>query len=362
MQTSPKLLWEWGTAYDLFISLEVLHNPKDFGVRSAWASSVRKRLPTDVREILEQGLKLFHIPFHWVHKLPDPKDALTVLFTLGQIPAEERLQNLALLGVKDNEIEQFLIGVAAKGQWTDSDLTYFLTELQKIDEKKASSREKLENILDWWARSKEFGERYLAALHTYQEVFFSEEEKRIGPALKSAFERGKRLEAELPLPDLIEELSQGIRFTELPEMEELVLAPSFWVTPLMYFGKTDPNRGVWLYGGRSATESLVPGENVPESLVRALKSLSDPTRLRILHYLTQKPHSPAQLARNLRLRPPTVTHHLQALRLAGLVQVTLGGDGKEKKSFAARSEAIKATCAALESFLEAGMSSSAEGE
>ena len=328
MKTTPKLLWEWGTAYDLFISLEVLHNPKDFGVRSSWASSVRKRLPADDREILEQGLHLFHIPFHWVHKLPDPKDALTVLYTLGQIPARERLQNLALLGVAESEIEQFLKGVAAKGKWTDSDLTYFQTELKNIDEKKASSREKLETILEWWSRAVEFGERYLAALHTYQDVFFSEEEQRIGPALKSAFERGQELGAELTLPDLIEELSQGIRFTELPEMDELVLAPSFWVTPLMYFGKTGPDRGVWLFGGRSATESLVPGENVPESLVRALKTLSDPTRLRILHYLTQKPHSPAQLARNLRLRPPTVTHHLQALRLAGLVQVTLGGDGK----------------------------------
>ena len=45
--TSPKLHWEWGTAYDMFISLEVLHNPSDFGVRSSWASSVRKRIPAE---------------------------------------------------------------------------------------------------------------------------------------------------------------------------------------------------------------------------------------------------------------------------------------------------------------------------
>ena len=55
-----------------------------------------------------------------------------------------------------------------------------------------------------------------------------------------------------------------------------------------------------------------------------------------------------------RLRPPTVTHHLQALRLAGLVQVTLGGGGKEKKSYAARSEAVKTTCRTLENFLVQG--------
>jgi len=48
-----------------------------------------------------------------------------------------------------------------------------------------------------------------------------------------------------------------------------------------------------------------------------------------------------------------VTHHLQALRLAGLVQVTLS-EGKENKSYATRVETVKATCAALQSFLAEG--------
>jgi len=53
----------------------------------------------------------------------------------------------------------------------------------------------------------------------------------------------------------------------------------------------------------------------------------------------------------LRLRAPTVTHHLQALRLAGLVQLTLG-EGKEVKRYAARPEAIAAAFASLKDFLE----------
>jgi DNA-binding transcriptional ArsR family regulator len=93
---------------------------------------------------------------------------------------------------------------------------------------------------------------------------------------------------------------------------------------------------------------------VPDALLRALKALSDPTRLKILHYLSQEPLSPAALSRKLRLRAPTVTHHLQTLRLAGLVQVTLS-EGKEKKSFATRTETVKATCTALEAFLSEGM-------
>ena len=83
--------------------------------------------------------------------------------------------------------------------------------------------------------------------------------------------------------------------------------------------------------------------------------MSDPTRLKILHYLAKEPQSPAALSRRLRLRPPTVTHHLQALRLAGLVQVRLGGGYKEKKSYAARKEAVKAACKALDSFISSDL-------
>jgi DNA-binding transcriptional ArsR family regulator len=354
MINSTKLLWEWGTAYDMFISLAVLHQPSDFGVRGSWASSVRRRLPSEDREIIEQGLNLFHIPIHWVHQLPDPKNAITVLYTLGKIPARERLTQLTLFD-DDCEFDSVLMDVAARGSWKPKDRERLYEALGKTEKKKPTSKEKIENMLEWWSRTEEFGELYLNALKTYTEVFFSEEEKRIRPALKAALIRAQSLAESLELPDLVEELSQGVRFEELPEMDELVLAPSYWITPLMYFGKTGPNRGVWLFGARPGDESLVPGEIVPDFMLRALKALSDPTRLRIMHYLTEESLSPAELARRLRLRPPTVTHHLQALRLAGLVQVTLGGGGKEKKSYAARSEAVKTTCNALETFLEQGV-------
>jgi DNA-binding HxlR family transcriptional regulator len=151
----------------------------------------------------------------------------------------------------------------------------------------------------------------------------------------------------------LEELSQGLRFGELTGVAELVLAPSFWCTPLVYWGKVGAGRTAWLFGARPPGSSLVPGEVVPDAILRALKALSDPTRLRILHYLTQAPLTPAQLARRLRLRAPTVTHHLNTLRLAGLVQLTLG-EGHEVKAYAARSGAIAAAFASLQDFMDSG--------
>ena len=108
----------------------------------------------------------------------------------------------------------------------------------------------------------------------------------------------------------------------------------------------------FMFGVRPAEMSLVPGEPVPDTLLRMLKALADPTRLRILHYLSQETMTPAQLSRKLRLRAPTVTHHLSAMRLAGLVHVSLEASGD--KVYACRMEAIQSTCNALKNYLLSG--------
>jgi DNA-binding transcriptional ArsR family regulator len=78
--------------------------------------------------------------------------------------------------------------------------------------------------------------------------------------------------------------------------------------------------------------------------------MADPTRLRILRYLAQETLAPAELSRRLRLRAPTVTHHLNALRLAGLVRLTLYPSGE--KRYTTRLEGIASTFTHLEDYLE----------
>jgi DNA-binding transcriptional ArsR family regulator len=352
-----QLFWDWGTAYDLFVSLWVLHDPSDFGVRGSWAAGVRARLSLAARETLEQSQLLWGIPFHWIQSLPRPKDGATALWALGQVPPEERLPRLALGPEVSTELAEMLKHTAARQAWDDRTREALRAAFQEAYEceggKKVPSKEKLAGMLDLWAAAAEFGERYLEALRAYQEVFFAEEEKRIGPALEKALAQAQKLADRLALPDLLEELSQGLRFTVPPEAAWLLLVPSYWSTPLVFFGKVSAERDVWLFGARPADASLVPGGAVPESLLRMLKALSDPTRLRILHDLYHESLTPVQIARRLRLRPPTVTHHLKTLRLAGLVQMTLG-EGKKTMCYAARSEAVASACASLEDFLEKG--------
>jgi DNA-binding transcriptional ArsR family regulator len=345
----PELLWDMGTAYDMFISLYILHDPAKYGLRGAWAAGVRSRLPAAEREFLEEYLDLYSLPFDWIYRLPEPKDAGTALFALKQLPPQDRIPNLFLDPAQAPQERELFLEIAARGKWTPKDRDQIHKHLS---ERKELTLRKTEKLLDQWAQAPQLGDDLLNALQAYQDVFFAEEEKRIEGKLREGLEGARALSEKLSFFDLLEELSQGFRLTELKKIKTVVFVPSYWATPLVFFSEIQKNTMLLTFGARPADDSLVPGEVVSDALLRALKALSDPTRLRILRYLTHENLTPAELSRRLRLRAPTVTHHLHALRLAGLVRFTMMG--KNERLYSARLEAVNATFAALKAFLEQG--------
>jgi len=353
---TPKLIWELATGYDLFVSLEVLHKPSRYGLRGSWAAGVRSRLPAGVRDILQIAMqhKVWGVP--WLTTVSGPKDGAAVLNHLADIPARERLAELTrcYLTGKPQEI---LHAIKERGHWNPEDKeriqAAYQLEYHKAGKKTRLDEEELNGELNIWAEAEVFGEELLQALEVYYEVFFAEEEDRIRPALEATNIRAQDLAQRLTLIELLEELSQGLRFDlyeGLEGVEEITFVPSFWTTPLTLFTPI-ANESHWLFmfGGRPADVSLVPGETVPELLYQMLKALADPSRLRIMRYLSAEPSTPAELARRLRLRAPTVLHHLDALRLARLVQVTLSYEGRR---YEARREAVQMACQMLREFLE----------
>lgn len=346
IESAPKLLWDVGTAYDLFVSLDVLHQPEDFGLRGAWAAGVRSRLPAPEREILQSTSWIYKEAVQWVYSLPAPRDSVTALKHLADLPPYERMSQLLFSSKIPTEARTIFEEVALQGDWTKTQQKLLRSAFR--DYKFSTS--KVNEILDVWANMPETGERYLKALQTYHEVFFAEEEIRIRPALEAAVERAQELAKKMDTLELLEALSEGFRFGDKLQISELVLIPSFWITPLITDLRVSEQKMLFIFGGRPANASLVPGEVVPDALFLALKALADPTRLRILRYLTTEPLTPAQLARRLRLRAPTVVHHLRALRLAGLVYLTL--EAGHKVHYAARSEAVETMSVGLKDFLE----------
>ncbi len=352
MQKQPQLTWDIGTAYDMFVSLSVLHDPDKYGLRGSWAAGVRSRLPNPEREFLQNLIPNVAWPLHWVYSLPAPKDGATALAELEKIPAEKRMPELFVDCKSPPSYLDLLQNVAARGAWTEHDQD-LLVDLYKEHWGKKKSKKKMKDHaafdLDLWANLTENGEGLLASLKAYHKVFFAEEELRIRPALKQALERAQALSQEKNLTDLLHDLSQGVKFSDPLEVEKLVLAPSFWGDPFMLFGQIDETTDIFMFGGRPADASLVPGDVVPDALFQTMKALADPTRLRILRYLSAEPLTPAELARRLRLRAPTVVHHLHTLRIARLVHLTLEDEGRR---YQARRRAINEACQMLEEYLD----------
>ncbi|OGO31386.1 MAG: hypothetical protein A2136_03020 [Chloroflexi bacterium RBG_16_54_11] len=345
----PRILWDWGTAYDLFASLNVLHYPEKFGLRGSWAAGVRSRLAAPQRTVLEQSQELFFSsPFAWVSSLPEPRDAAAVLWALSRIPPVERLPTLSYHRDEAPEILEILKEVMARRAWDESDAERIKTHFH--GKKEPAQSKWLVNLLNWWSHPEEFGEAYLSALQAYVAVFFSEEEQRIKPALQQALARAQQLSTHLGFSELFIELSKGVKIAAIEGADEVTFVPSYWCTPLVMFDIRVKNQWVVLFGARPAEVALVPGEVVPDAMLLALKALSDPTRLRILRYLSDQPQTPSQLAKRLRLRAPTVIHHLNALRLARLVYISLEGIEEEKR-YTVRKTAVEETFDALQHFL-----------
>ncbi len=237
MDKKPEFIWDVGTAYDFFISLDVLHHPDRYALRGNWAAGVRSRLPAKKRELLQTIVKANAVwPIPWLARLPVPhKDVSAVLNALAAIPASERLPEMTRCYLKPAQ-QELLHCVAARGTWDDADLETLRDIYKEIYRKENKKRkitdDDLRVQLRTWANPGEFGEGYLAALQTYYEVFFAEDEQRILPALQETMVQAQQLTAVLTLPELLEELSQGLQFdvADLNSARRVRMAPSFWTT------------------------------------------------------------------------------------------------------------------------------------
>jgi DNA-binding transcriptional ArsR family regulator len=343
----PAISWDTGTAYDFLISLLVMHNATTFGLRPSWAAGVRQRISAPRREFLERMYSFCGSGLEWVYSLPRPKDASTLLHIAADIDPATRFETLALSVEIPAGVREALRTIARQRKASAASRDYLRNNYFQRERHLSSTA--LENLIRAWSNLEASGEQLLSAFQEYYSAFFAEEEIHIRPALETGLSHARELAAQLPVDTLVEQLSHGVHIADLDTVHSLILVPSYWTSPLVFHLRPNPGQVLIAFGVRPTVESMEPGAEAPDLLVTALKSLADPTRLRILRYLYGEPLSPAELARRLRLRPPTVTHHLQALRLAGLVQVTI--NERNERRFAARLERLNELNVGLKEFL-----------
>ncbi len=315
-----------GTAYDLFASLFMIHNAESTGLRRAWAAGVRNRVSARHREVLQQIIPIVTVPVEWIGHLGDNPDGQAVLNALRVLPDSDVLSALADRDLVESTV---ISRVMARKSFSQNDIDLILKDeslctLTLPDPKAATA------MLRLFADPVGSGALVKTALAEYHEQFFKEEELRIADYLFAALERAQGKAERGSAVDLVEELSGGLRLENAAEAKGLLLIPSFWTGPLVLFEMLPDGTWVILFSARPRDVSLIPGDPVPDALTRSLQAVSDQTRLRILKLLSQSPRTQIEIARELRLRPPTITHHLKILRLANLVRLTESAEGEKR--------------------------------
>jgi DNA-binding transcriptional ArsR family regulator len=342
-----KLNWDLSTGYDLFISQLAIYEPDRVGLRASWAAGVRSRLPAEDRQVLEDFWQIDFLPLQFLFSAPAPKDTAAVLRALEEIPAGKRLEALTLRYETPEELKGIFRETTPRRKWTPAEKEIISADYAR------HSRNMTPTLLDLihsvWAHREQYGHQYLHALKAYAESFFYEEEQRIWPALRQELSYAQMRAGTLPLIAMLEELSSGVHWEEIAAMQKLYLAPSFWGAPFLFTEDLDKSTKLVIFGARPEEMALIPGDIVPDSLLRGLKALAEPTRLRILRSLAHTPQTAAHLSRMLRLRPPTVNHHLMELRMAGMVQVIISPEGE--RFYATRFEGFESAWNLLTRFV-----------
>lgn len=344
---NTKIHWELGTAYDLYISLRTLHMPDRFGLRASWAAGVRSRLQPDLRQVLELADEVCAMPLFVVYDLPKPKDSAALLTRLASIPSRRRLETVGINYFTPQPVREVLQNTSPNHKWSAAERQVIIDAAHGNERRTQPAY--LEALYHAWSQREEFGDKYLQAIQSYVDNFFAEEELRLLPILRRGLSHAQMRAGSLPFPAMLEELTSGVRYPDIRRIQEIHLGPSFWGSPLMYLEQLEKDSLLILFGARPDNMSIIPGDPVPDALLQAMKALSDPTRLRILRTLAQTPQTAAQLSRFLRLRPPTVTHHLNALRIAGLVQIIIDSEGE--RQYATRFEGFVTTTDLLNRFV-----------
>lgn len=342
------LKWDIGTTYDLFLSLSVLNQPVKFGLRPSWAAGVRSRLPLAQRQFLESLSEIYYTPMGWIYGLPEKtKMASDAVQYIARLKPETILPSL-FTPLEASPVAIQILQEIAESHQASSKQAFFLQKEYHLRGGPLDEHA-LQSLIRAWSDTAAFGQLFQLMMLSYYESFFAEEEVRILPVLRKALDDAQKKSMKLEPLQLLEDLSQGIDFQKTISEPEVILAPSYWSTPLVVFRKISESQMFILFGCRPSDQSLIPSEASQGSMVSTLKALADPTRLQLLQYLSQEPMTPTLLAHKLRLRPPTITHHLQLLRLAGLVKIELEKDGEKK--YTLRPEALKATLNNLERYL-----------
>jgi DNA-binding transcriptional ArsR family regulator len=319
----------------------------------AWRERALMRLPRDFDRVAK---RVAPVPLFWplladaLQRTPGEMTFEEVLAAVRAMPPEE-LQANVLSGIFHDAatVQSLVSGKKTLRQILTNDklrgaelLTHFGLRPYSADSHAVSAMGRL------LSNPESFREELALVLQRFWQTGFKRDWSALEPVLRAESFHMKDLHENESLAELISELNLPITVDEkagelrqksgavirYDRIDRISIIPSSFNTHRwwakyetrpqrfsLYFpvkrDAASPNRLVE-QDNREAEEPSRPSRRVvnPESVFRAL---GDTTRYAIASMLARTPTTSAELARSLRVSKPTITHHVQALRAAGLI-------------------------------------------
>jgi DNA-binding transcriptional ArsR family regulator len=302
--------------YDLLVSLRALFNPRTYEATRAWAVEARRRLSSTA-----QARGVFFFRGH------DTSLGYGVTRLVATLPGGAPPQALIDAVAEADAVDLALL-MLDTGETSDADLATFRDALRGGASERALGRALRGSSASWartcrrvlaepeWAK-----EELVLLLREYEQAVFHDEVAHVAEAIAEAGRRADDLLAVLPTVVAIEQLTGGYTLDAGLALSRITLAPSAFIHPYVAT-RVDEAAGEALivFGVRSASLERYDAAPLDPELLKALRSLGDPGRLRLIGLLSREPLTTTELQTRIGLSPATVHHHLHQLRAAGLVR------------------------------------------
>ena len=340
--------------FDVFYALyELTHNAPS--VLEVWKERAITLLPRDFERVAK---RIAPVPLFWplladaIQRMPGETTFDEIVSNLREMSMEDLKSNI-LSGIfhDGGTVRGLVAGKKSLAQAVanqKSDDAELLGHFGLRPYDRSSDAAKAMNML--LSHPETFRDELTLVLERFWQTGFRRDWSALEPEMRADSFRMRDLEEEAPLHELASELKLPVRFdAEARELrpksgpsipydriDRCFIIPSAFNTR-RWWAKYESKTGrISLYfpivrdvnaanriaarGGNTGTSRVASHPEInAESVFRAL---GDTTRYAIASILARTPTTSAELSRSLRVSKPTITHHVQALRAAGLIAET----------------------------------------
>ena len=359
--------------FDVFYALYALtHNAPS--ALEDWRKRAIARLPRDFDRVAK---RVAPVPLFWplladsLQRTPGEMTFDEIVSNLREMPVEDLKSNILSGIFHDAATVRALVAgkkslrqVVAKEK---SDGTELLGHFGLRPYDASSDAAKAMTML--LANAETFRDELALVLERFWQTGFRRDWSALEPEMRADSFRLRDLEEETPLQELAGELKLPVSFDAkareirsksgasiaYDRVDRCIVIPSAFNTR-RWWAKYETRTGrVSLYFpivrdanaanriAADARDGRAPASHSEINAESVFRALGDTTRYAIASILARTPTTSADLSRSLRVSKPTITHHVQALRAAGLIAETpAGGSTKlslSRETVAAVSEA-----------------------